>query len=153
MLHFNTIASDLVRAEQSFHTDFFREWGLTDEDVWSTPLAPTNLAYATYMLAAAYNGTFAEAVGAVLPCAWIYLEVGRVLSRAGSPNPLYQRWIDMYGGEEYERLVQAVIDIADELGSHLGTRERQLVGEHFVTGARYEWMFWDMGLRREAWPV
>ena len=24
---------------------------------------------------------------------------------------------------------------------------------HFVTTSRYEWMFWDMGLRREGWPV
>ena len=153
MLHFNKIASDLVHAEQTFHTDFFREWGLSDEDVWSTPLAPTNVAYTTYMLAAAYAGTFAEAVGAVLPCAWIYLEVGKVLSRTGSPNPLYQRWIDMYGGEEYEQLVRAVIDIADELGPSLGERERELIKERFVIASRYEWMFWDMGLRREAWPV
>ena len=104
------------------------------------------------MLAAAYAGTFAEAVGAVLPCAWIYLEVGKVLSRTGSPNPLYQRWIDMYGGEEYEQLVRAVIDIADELGPSLGERERELVKERFVVASRYEWMFWDMGLRRRSGP-
>jgi thiaminase/transcriptional activator TenA len=24
---------------------------------------------------------------------------------------------------------------------------------HFVTTSRYEWMFWYMGYRREAWPV
>ena len=59
----------------------------------------------------------------------------------------------MHGGEEYEQLVRAVIDIADELGPHLGERERELVKERFVIASRYEWMFWDMGLRREAWPV
>jgi thiaminase (transcriptional activator TenA) len=153
MLHFNTIASDLVHAEQTIHADFFRDWGLSDEDVWSTPLAPTNLAYTTYMLSVAYGGTFAEAVGALLPCAWIYLEVGKELSRAGSPHPLYGQWIEMYGGEEYERLVRIVIDIADEVGPGLADGERRRVREHFVTAARYEWMFWDMGLRREAWPV
>jgi thiaminase/transcriptional activator TenA len=153
MLHFNRIASDLVHAEQTIHADFFREWGLSDEDVWSTPLAPTNVAYTTYVLTTAYGGTFAEAVGALLPCAWIYLEVGRELSRSGSPNSLYQRWIDMYSGEDYERLVQVVIDIADELGPMLGDGERALVKERFVVGSRYEWMFWDMGFRREAWPV
>ena len=25
--------------------------------------------------------------------------------------------------------------------------------QHFATTARYEWMFWDMGYRKEAWPV
>jgi thiaminase (transcriptional activator TenA) len=24
---------------------------------------------------------------------------------------------------------------------------------HFLATSRYEWMFWDMGWRREAWPV
>jgi thiaminase (transcriptional activator TenA) len=153
MVQFNRIAADLVHAEQTIHADFFREWGYPPEQVWSTPMAPTNLAYSTYMLSVAYGGTFAEAVGGLLPCAWIYLEVGRQLGRAGSPHPLYQRWIDMYDGEEYAGLVQAVIDIADELGPTLGPRERELVKSHFVAGARYEWMFWDMGFRTEAWPV
>ncbi|MCC6224483.1 MAG: thiaminase II [Thermoleophilia bacterium] len=153
MQHFNRIAAELVHAEQTVHADFFREWGLSDEDVWATPMAPTNVAYTTYMLSAAYGGTFAEAVGAVLPCAWIYLEVGKELVRAGSPHPLYQRWIDMYGSEEYAEIVRVVIDMADRLGPGLSPQERALVTERFVVGARYEWMFWDMGYRREAWPV
>jgi len=24
---------------------------------------------------------------------------------------------------------------------------------HFLATSRYEWMFWDMGWRREGWPV
>lgn len=24
---------------------------------------------------------------------------------------------------------------------------------HFVVTSRYEWMFWEMGYRRESWPV
>ena len=31
--------------------------------------------------------------------------------------------------------------------------ERDRVHRHFRTTSRYEWMFWDMGYRREAWPV
>jgi thiaminase/transcriptional activator TenA len=27
------------------------------------------------------------------------------------------------------------------------------MGRHFVATSRYEWMFWDMGLRRESWPI
>jgi thiaminase/transcriptional activator TenA len=153
MIHFNRVAADLVHAEQTIHDDFFREWGYSPEQVWSTPMAPTNLAYSSYMLSVAHGGTFAEAVGALLPCAWIYLEVGRELVRSGSPHPLYRRWIDMYGGEEYEGIVQAAIDIADEIGPGLSTSERERVKNHFVVGARYEWMFWDMGFRTEAWPV
>jgi len=31
--------------------------------------------------------------------------------------------------------------------------EREVMRRHFVTTSRYEWMFWEMGYRRESWPV
>jgi thiaminase len=35
----------------------------------------------------------------------------------------------------------------------LGEAERERMAERFRTTSRYEWMFWDMGWRREAWPL
>jgi thiaminase/transcriptional activator TenA len=49
--------------------------------------------------------------------------------------------------------VREVIDVTDELGPGLGAPERDRVHRHFRTTSRYEWMFWDMGYRQEAWPV
>ena len=73
--------------------------------------------------------------------------------RRGSPEPRYQKWIDAYGGEEFGDVVQAVIDVTDEMGPGLGPAERDRVHRHFRATSRYEWMFWDMGYRKEAWPV
>jgi thiaminase (transcriptional activator TenA) len=89
----------------------------------------------------------------VLPCYWIYWEVGKELLRRGSPNRRYQQWIDTYGAEEYGDVVRDVIAVADGLGPGLGPAERALVHRHFRTTSRYEWMFWDMGYRKEGWPV
>ncbi|MCL6640695.1 MAG: thiaminase II, partial [Candidatus Rokubacteria bacterium] len=96
---------------------------------------------------------FREVVAAVLPCYWIYWEVGRALERAGSPDPLYQRWIGTYASAEFGSVVQAVLDVADRVGADANASEREAMRRHFVTTSRYEWMFWDMGWRREAWPV
>jgi thiaminase/transcriptional activator TenA len=49
--------------------------------------------------------------------------------------------------------VQAVIDLADRLGSSLSEADRAAAAARFAVTARYEWMFWEMGLRRERWPV
>jgi thiaminase/transcriptional activator TenA len=92
-------------------------------------------------------------LSAALPCYWIYLEVGKALAREGSPNRLYQRWIDNYGSADYERTVEAVLGIMDESAKEEGTAARSRMIRHFVTTSRYEWMFWDMGYRQEAWPV
>ena len=115
--------------------------------------APTNLAYTSYLLATTSTGSYPEGVGAVLPCYWIYWEVGKELLRRGSPDPRYRQWIDMYGSEEFGEVVRDVLDVADELGPGLGAPERDRIHRHFRTTSRYEWMFWDMGYRRESWPV
>jgi len=49
--------------------------------------------------------------------------------------------------------VRAVIEVTDDLGPGLGAAERDRVHRHFRATSRYEWMFWDMGYRKETWPV
>jgi thiaminase len=61
----------VVAVERSLHEGFFARFGLSEEDVARTPMAPTNLAYASYLIATAYGDSFPELLGAVLPCYWI----------------------------------------------------------------------------------
>jgi thiaminase (transcriptional activator TenA) len=150
---FNRHAVEAIEAERSLHESFSAEFDLTAEDVAATPPAPTNLAYMSYLLASAYGGSFAEGLGALLPCYWIYWRVGEELARRGSPDPLYARWIETYGSEEFAAVARDVIDLADRTGPSLGEADRALMTERFVATSRYEWMFWDMGWRQEEWPV
>jgi len=146
-------AAGAIAVERELHESFFADMGLDQRQVAATPMAPTNVAYCSYLLASAYGSSFAEALGAVLPCYWIYREVGAQLLRRGSPNPLYARWIETYGGEEFGAVVQAVLDLTDRIGETLSDADRGAAGARFAVTARYEWMFWEMGWRREAWPV
>ena len=146
-------AAGALRVERTLHEGFFREFELTPEDVFTTPLAPTNLSYTHYLLATAYGRPFHEALAALLPCYWIYWEVGKALTRAGSPNPLYARWIGTYGSDEFGSVVRAVLDATNEIAAAVGDAQRAVMRRHFRTTSRYEWMFWDMGWRRERWPV
>ena len=48
--------------------------------------------------------------------------------------------------------LQDVVDVVDvEPEGTRGKRDR--VHRHFRTTSRYEWMFWDMGYRKQTWPV
>ena len=145
-------AAGAIRVERTLHEGFFREFELTAEDVASTQLAPTTLAYTDYLLAVAYGAPFHEALAALLPCYWIYWEVGKELARAGSPDPLYARWIGTYGSPEFGAVVRAVLEATNDIAAHLGEAERLAMRHHFRTTSRYEWMFWDMGDRCEQWP-
>jgi thiaminase/transcriptional activator TenA len=146
-------ARGAIEVERSLHTGLFREMGITEDEVRATPVMPTTLAYTSYLLRSCHQGSFAEGLAAVLPCYWIYAEVGTALLARGSPDPLYARWIATYGGEEFGRIVADVLAVVDRVGEAASPAERAAMREHVVTTARYEWMFWDAGWRRETWPV
>jgi thiaminase (transcriptional activator TenA) len=142
-----------VAIEAKLHDSLLADLGLDPASVNVAEPAPTTLAYTSYLLASARGGSYAEGVAAVLPCYWIYWEVGKELLRRGSPDPRYQRWIDTYGGEEFADVVREVLAATDELGPILAPPERARVHKIFHATSRYEWMFWDMGYRKESWPV
>ena len=150
---FHRHAAEALEIERALHESFFREFGLTSEAVRHEPVAPTNLAYTSYLLAVAYGRPFAEVLGALLPCYWVYAEVGRALMAEGSPRSLYQRWIGTYGGEEYLSIVQDVLTMTDDVAAREAEAAREAMTQHFVISTRFEWMFWDMGWRKERWPV
>ncbi len=146
-------ARGALEVERSLHTGLFREMGITADEVRATPVMPTTLAYTSYLLRSCHQGSFAEGIAAVLPCYWIYAEVGARLLARSSPDPLYARWIATYGGEEFGKIVSDVLALVDRVGGSAGAAEQDAMREHVVTTSRYEWMFWDAGWRRETWPV
>jgi thiaminase/transcriptional activator TenA len=145
-------AAGAIAVEQTLHGALLHDLGLGPATIAGTEPAPTTLAYTSFLLAAT-GGCYAGGVSAVLPCYWIYWEVGKELLRRGSPDPRYQRWIDTYGGDEFGAVVQEVLAATDRLGPGLSPPERDQAHRHFRTSSRYEWMFWDMGYRQERWPV
>jgi thiaminase/transcriptional activator TenA len=41
----------------------------------------------------------------------------------------------------------------DATAEGLGQSRQEVLRQHFTTASRYEWMFWDMAWRLEAWPL
>lgn len=141
-------AAGAIAAERDLHASLLDELGTLDDEV-----APATRAYLSYLLATAHGGSYADAVGAVLPCYWIYARVGETLLEKGSPDPLYARWIAMYGGEDFQGVVDAVLAETDRTAAALSEPDLARMRRHFATTARYEWMFWDGAYRQERWPL
>ncbi|MDQ4107002.1 MAG: thiaminase II [Actinomycetota bacterium] len=153
LVMFNEHSSGAILVERSLHDSFLKDLGISGAKLVHTPMAPTALAYPSYLLRTASLGDYPEVLGAVLPCYWIYAEVGKALLERGSPNPMYRRWIETYGGEEFNTLVEAVLSVTDRACEDLGPSQRKQVTQAFVTTSRYEWMFWNMGWTLERWPL
>ena len=146
-------AANAVAVEQDLHARLLGELGLDGAAVAATPVGPTTTAYTSYLLAVCATGSYAEAVATVLPCYWVYREVGRTLLERSSPDPVYATWIATYASPEFDAVVEDVLAATDALGSATGPAERARCRHHFATTTRYEWMFWDAAYRGLAWPV
>jgi thiaminase/transcriptional activator TenA len=146
-------AAEVFDVELALHSTLLPELGLDPSQLSAMPPTPTTQAYTSYLLATTYGGSFADGLAAVLPCYWIYAEVGAALLARGSSDPRYQRWIDSYGGDEFAATVGQVLELADRTGPTLTAAEETAARAHFATTARYEWMFFDAAYRREQWPV
>lgn len=146
-------AAEVFDVELALHAELLPALGLSADSVDAAPVSPTTQAYTSYLLATVYDGAFADGLAAVLPCYWIYAEVGAELLQRGSTDPRYQRWIDSYGGDEFAGTVTEVLTLADRTGPLLTAADEAAARAHFVTTSRYEWMFFDSAHRRERWPV
>ena len=150
---FNEHAKNVIVVERALHGSFFETWKLSSQDIYNTPMAPNNVLYTSYLLRVAYERPFYEGLGAFLPCYWIYWEVGKTLEAQGSPVPIYQQWINTYAGDAFADVVKQVLALSNNVADTLTERQREQTAGHFVMTSRFEYMFWDMAYRQQAWAI
>lgn len=117
--------------------------------------SPTCAAYTSHLLSVAQTQGYAELVGAVLPCFWIYTDVGARLQAAAGDlagHP-YADWITTYADEAFAASTETIRGIADRAAADSDPETVARMRAAFVTSSRYEWMFWDAAYREEDWPV
>lgn len=152
LIQFTHSAEGCVVVERALHEGFFRDFGITPEEAAATRPSPTCSHYISYLLATAHNEAYEVAVAALLPCFWIYGEVGKhLLDIAAADNP-YQSWIDTYADPAFEESVNKVIAIADDVADDTTAAIRARMHQAFERASVLEWMFWDSAYRLEAWP-
>jgi thiaminase/transcriptional activator TenA len=144
MMTLNQHAIDSVKTERQLHESILR-------GASARVMAPVNYAYSNHFLATVHRKSFAEGLCALLPCYWIYWEAGKELKKKGSANADYRKWIDQYADPAYGKTVRLVLDMIDEESKRLDADRKQACVDLFVTSSRYEYLFWDMAWRLEAW--
>lgn len=146
-------AQGTYEAELSLHEKFSKLLGITDEEKLAFEPAPTSYAYTSHMLRVAYAGRLGDILAAILPCYWLYYEIGERLAGCTPEEPIYREWIAAYGGEWFRELVEEQIARMDGIAELAAPQDRERMQRHFVISSRYEYMFWDMAYRKEAWPI
>ncbi len=143
-----------VEVERHFHAGFGKTIGFSAKQLDRFPKGPITEAYTRHLQAVAGGGSLGEIVSAILPCYWIYGEVGRRLykGRPGKPK-IYREWIETYASEEYWKPLREQIRLMDDLGASAGGSAKRLMTSHFLLSSRYEYLFWDQAYNLEKWRI
>ncbi|PWG00079.1 thiaminase II [Levilactobacillus bambusae] len=146
-------AEGLREGEIATRKTYFSQLGITAKEVEQTPVAPTAYNYTSHMYRALLLDGVSGAVACLLPCYWLYAEVGQTLKSTGSPNPLYQQWIDDYTSEDYTSSMTSQLQLVNRLADQADQLTYQHMLQAFKISSLYELDFWQMALDHEQWPL
>jgi thiaminase/transcriptional activator TenA len=143
-----------VEVERSFHASFGKELGFSRQELGGARKEPITQAYIAHLQSVARGGSLGEIVAAVLPCYWIYGEVGKHLYKNRPRKPIiFRKWIEIYASEEFWRPVREQIRLMDALGVTANSAEKKRMTDHFGLSSRYEYLFWGQAYRLEKWHI
>lgn len=149
MQQFIVFALNAISSERDLHASYIKRLAVSPLKEQS----PTGFMYSNYLLKMTSLNSVEEAVSSLLPCFYIYNEVGKKMLATLKPDNPYCDWISLYAGELFEASVNTAINITNELGVLTSTRTREKMTQAFVRSAELEWRFWDTAYQKEEWQV
>lgn len=139
-LHFSF---DALVAERELHAHFV---SFSD----TCECSPACLSYTRYLIATAATASTEEAIAAVLPCFWVYREVGRhIAAETVETNP-YALWINTYSAPEFWESTEKMISFFDEVAEQTSEKGRKLMEKAFECSVLLEWHFWNDAYNKES---
>lgn len=143
-------AEHLRQGELALRQTFFDRLNITADEVANTPVAPTGYAYTSHMYRALMTQGTAGAIAGLLPCYWLYAEIGAELAEQGSPVPIYQDWLESYRSDDYAGEMTDQLALANRVATPANT---PALLDIFNKSSWYELNFWQMALTHETWEL
>jgi len=150
---FGHYAIEAIAVEQALHERYLTEFGVDPATINTAEPSPDGLGYTSFLLATAYHEPWEVLVAALLPCFWLYWDVGTSIAKTTAPDNPYRAWIDTYADDGFGEAVRAVIASTDQAAAASSDRVRDRMATAFIRSCQFEWLFWDGAWHRRSWPV
>ena len=108
-------AQSLVEGELFIRQQFFKELGIDDKEMAEQPIAPTCYHYISHIYRQFQEENVAIAFASLLPCPWLYHNIGKALNLNPSPEALYQKWIETYITDKLEQQIKEETELVNQL--------------------------------------
>ncbi len=107
------LAKDGLDIERALHADMIKFFNI---DV-ATQKSPAFHAYTDFLLHHAWQSPYPVALASLLPCFWIYHNVGEQMKRIAVIGNPYQKWLNTYSDDIYVQYVKRLIEMTENEGS------------------------------------
>jgi thiaminase/transcriptional activator TenA len=145
-------ALNAVAVERALHEQYLRQFGVEPAALAAAEPSPDCLAYTSFLTATAYHDAWEVLVAALLPCFWLYWDVGCAIAERAKPDNPYHAWIETYADPRFGEAVRSVIAAADRAADATTPAGRCRMQAAFTRAAQYEWLFWDGAYQQRRWP-
>lgn len=117
-------------------------------------LSLSSIAYTNYLLNISTNQSIELAISAILPCYWIYHEVGQyIIENTRTTSNNFKQWMIIYApGNTNSDLVE-IIKIFNKLASNSTQEIQQQMYDEFYKSSVLEWHFWDDAYRMKNYDT
>jgi thiaminase (transcriptional activator TenA) len=140
----------ILAVEMGLHVKYCASWGVTESDMAAAPEHNATMAYTRFVLERGMAGDSLDLHVALAPCVIGYGVIGAALkadTETTRRETLYDEWIDMYAGAEYQAVRHDAEARLDRLWARRGNEARYAaLLETFRQACRLESAFWQMGL-------
>ncbi|AXI07628.1 thiaminase II [Oceanobacillus zhaokaii] len=144
-------AKNTAQAELTVHKEHAAILNITDIDIKHFKPAPTAYAYTSHMYRAALSGSLGQIIASMLPCYWLYADIGMKNKNAKPKEKIYDNWIQMYASDWFQESTKEMVDLLDELAAEASDIEKEKMKEQFIIAKEYELAFWEMAYTFETW--
>lgn len=153
VIQFAEAAKLAIVFEREMHDSFLTQFNVSQTEFENTPLTLACHHYTSFLTATAWSESYPVVLASLLPCFWIYAEVGRDIVKQSVANNPYQAWIDTYAGEEFHTAVREVVATIDRVAARCDEDTLAKMHQAYCRGAELEWLFWDSAYHKQTWPL
>ncbi|ANE03994.1 bifunctional hydroxymethylpyrimidine kinase/phosphomethylpyrimidine kinase [Corynebacterium crudilactis] len=109
--------------------------------------SPITMAYTDFLIARTYSEDYVCGVAAVLPCYWLYAEIGLMLAEKNHADHPYHAWLNTYSGEQFIAGTRAAIARLERALENAGHTQRVDAARAFLSASVHEREFFDQATR------
>lgn len=149
-LDFFEFGKNALIVERALHEAYFKQFKL--EPNQEITIEPVCHHYIHFLKSTVAYDPIEVATAAILPCFWIYKEVGdHIYQNQNTDNNPYKNWIETYSGDEFAEGVKKALQYSNYMAENSTDKGRKAMLEAFIAASRLEYNFWDAAYRNIKW--